>query len=741
MANDLRIVDAPEIPSEEFTSEVKIPTGGKGNYSVTAEQISEFVKVNKDLTDKDYVDTASNGVKQLLENHKNDKANPHVVTKAQVGLGNVNNTADLDKPVSNATNSAIITAIQYKADKTYVDTQLGLKTDKTYVDYQDSLKANKSDLGTASEYDVEDLPVTQKQRGDFVGHVNTIADLTEIRNAKAGQIMYVKSIDKNYTYTPSTTEAENGVTVVGKWVMEIPDAYYASWFADPDSTESQALKLQLGSDYATSKNRAFIVDKVFWADGRATDCNLPQGDRAAFLVRTKSKTVFLPQAEIKILPNAYSNYHGIIACNDVSDYVLIKPKVTGDRLTHDYSGGGSQEWGYGITIYESSNGVLIRPKAVNTTGDGIYVGKAWNSMLATSPRNIIIDKPFVDYTRRNGISITACEGLDINNPVVDHIGDFNGITGAFPKACIDIEPENGVGKAKSEIIGLRIHNPTLQNSDAGFLAYASLNSDSTGRKFEVSVTGNAVIRNIRATGSGIFIHPATIGFLNISSLQFTTAPAVSLVSSVGVSTTFSATIAEFHYVGGVFHSIIDRFQGTNSNIGNLLIENVINRFDKWCPVLIDTNSDRVLTINNLQVYVKDKTQVGVTTYTDDPSIQASLGGKRNYLESLDSFIYESWSTSSKAMPNEIWQNPSVDNAGETPIYINVSSDYRVLKIGLFQQTATIGQGCNINGLNLTIEGVSKTQAQTLTLGGWIKFQNVSGGRTKILDHYGVWTFS
>ena len=35
--------------------------------------------------------------------------NPHKVTKAQVGLGNVDNTADLDKPLSNATASAINT--------------------------------------------------------------------------------------------------------------------------------------------------------------------------------------------------------------------------------------------------------------------------------------------------------------------------------------------------------------------------------------------------------------------------------------------------------------------------------------------------------------------------------------------------------------------------------------------------------------------------------------------------------
>jgi hypothetical protein len=37
-----------------------------------------------------------------LDDHKNNKANPHEVTKAQVGLGNVDNTSDANKPVSTA---------------------------------------------------------------------------------------------------------------------------------------------------------------------------------------------------------------------------------------------------------------------------------------------------------------------------------------------------------------------------------------------------------------------------------------------------------------------------------------------------------------------------------------------------------------------------------------------------------------------------------------------------------------
>ena len=48
-------------------------------------------------------DTALN---TKIDNHIADKANPHQVTKAQVGLGNVDNTADMDKPISTAVSSA-----------------------------------------------------------------------------------------------------------------------------------------------------------------------------------------------------------------------------------------------------------------------------------------------------------------------------------------------------------------------------------------------------------------------------------------------------------------------------------------------------------------------------------------------------------------------------------------------------------------------------------------------------------
>ena len=49
------------------------------------------------------LEDAINLVAQNLQNHINNLSNPHNVTKQQVGLGNVDNTSDYNKPVSNPT--------------------------------------------------------------------------------------------------------------------------------------------------------------------------------------------------------------------------------------------------------------------------------------------------------------------------------------------------------------------------------------------------------------------------------------------------------------------------------------------------------------------------------------------------------------------------------------------------------------------------------------------------------------
>ena len=160
---DLRIVDAPVILQESITDDVKMPTGGLGNYAIRLGDLVWYVVTKEQLANKNYVDLSSKGVKDSLDEHIADKANPHQVTKAQVGLGNVDNTADVDKPVSNAVNSAIITATTDMATKTYVNQKDNLKADVAYVDGKDG------DLTT----------LTTNDKTNLVKAINEIHDVTK----------------------------------------------------------------------------------------------------------------------------------------------------------------------------------------------------------------------------------------------------------------------------------------------------------------------------------------------------------------------------------------------------------------------------------------------------------------------------------------------------------------------------------------------------------------------------------
>lgn len=69
------------------------------------------LRIDNETTARENADTALQGQitsnKNAIDAHVADTANPHNVTKAQVGLGNVDNTSDLDKPISTATQAAL----------------------------------------------------------------------------------------------------------------------------------------------------------------------------------------------------------------------------------------------------------------------------------------------------------------------------------------------------------------------------------------------------------------------------------------------------------------------------------------------------------------------------------------------------------------------------------------------------------------------------------------------------------
>ena len=58
-------------------------------------------------------------LKNLVDTHNADTDNPHEITKNTVGLGNVDNTSDKDKPISDA----VAAALQLKAALTHIHAQ------------------------------------------------------------------------------------------------------------------------------------------------------------------------------------------------------------------------------------------------------------------------------------------------------------------------------------------------------------------------------------------------------------------------------------------------------------------------------------------------------------------------------------------------------------------------------------------------------------------------------------------
>jgi hypothetical protein len=142
-----------------------------------------------------------------LTAHENDVANPHSVSKTQVGLGSVDNTSDLTKPVSNATQSA-----------------LDLKANSTELTAHENDVANphnvsKTQVGLGSVDNTSDLakPVSNLTQSALdlkanstdvdsaiINHIE-LADLSVGAEAAAsgnGSIVYDNTVGV-FTYTPA----------------------------------------------------------------------------------------------------------------------------------------------------------------------------------------------------------------------------------------------------------------------------------------------------------------------------------------------------------------------------------------------------------------------------------------------------------------------------------------------------------------------------------------------------------
>ena len=154
---------------------------------------------NTHATSKQYVDNALNlkldkteasstyATITNLNSHTSNTSNPHSVTKAQVGLGNVDNTSDANKPISTATQ----TALNSKLNKVTISTTTGT------VALADNTIFNGDELSTLTVTNPSNPTV------DFLAQVNFTSGATATTVTPNQDIVYVgDNVNENVGFVP-----------------------------------------------------------------------------------------------------------------------------------------------------------------------------------------------------------------------------------------------------------------------------------------------------------------------------------------------------------------------------------------------------------------------------------------------------------------------------------------------------------------------------------------------------------
>lgn len=115
--------------------------------------------------------TAIKEVREAAETHKNNKLNPHNVTASQVGLGNVDNTSDADKPVS--TEQAMAIADAKNVGKSAQTTANEALHDAKYA--QDTANDALDAAGTAKSH-ADNARIEAAQAKSLANYAQTSAD-------------------------------------------------------------------------------------------------------------------------------------------------------------------------------------------------------------------------------------------------------------------------------------------------------------------------------------------------------------------------------------------------------------------------------------------------------------------------------------------------------------------------------------------------------------------------------------
>ncbi len=189
---------------------------------ITRAKATENTLTNSITSETDRATMAESNIQEGLANHITDELNPHKVTPDQLNLGNVDNTSDIDKPVSTAQQTAIDLAVTDHNTSVTSHTDIrnlisGLTTRLNALADSDDITLDQlSEIVAYIKSNrtlIESVTTNKVNVSDFDEHTNdTIAHTNSSERAN-----FIDAYNKRHTHNNKSIIDEITSTLVESW--------------------------------------------------------------------------------------------------------------------------------------------------------------------------------------------------------------------------------------------------------------------------------------------------------------------------------------------------------------------------------------------------------------------------------------------------------------------------------------------------------------------------------------------
>lgn len=335
--------------------------------------------------------------------HIANKSNPHSVTKAQVGLGNADNTSDVNKPISSATQ----TALNGKSDKAHKhktadisDMPSALPADGGNADTVDGKHANDfaasnhthtaADIGAAAsghthtKSQITDFPASLPANGGNSATVNGHTVASDVpANAKFTDTQYSPFAKSGTGAKAGLVPAPSTTAGTSKYLCE-----NGTWAVPPDTKYSAATTTSAGLLSASDKSK---LDGI---EAGADKYKLPVASETLGGVKTGPSVIVNSDGTMSIVKD--SHYHSALEAIDITGKTI-------DLNTLNLSDAPGQIKHYVEKTSGGSANITNAPQA------GMFLMIAKNIRWASSA-DFITEQVFVSVTTKKEYSRWCTSG-------------------------------------------------------------------------------------------------------------------------------------------------------------------------------------------------------------------------------------------------------------------------------------------------------------------------------------------